>query len=43
MTKFAVGFVCGLVVATVGFSGVAKLGDQAVQSTQQVLQEQVKK
>jgi len=30
MTKFIVGFVLGLVVATVGFSGVAKILDHGV-------------
>ncbi len=42
MTKFAVGFVCGLIVATVGFQGVALLADQGVKAAQTTLNEQVK-
>jgi hypothetical protein len=30
MTRFVVGFVVGLVVATVGFSGVARILDKSI-------------
>ncbi len=43
MIKLSIGFVIGLIVATVGFSGVAKLSDQAVDSAKHTLTEQVKK
>ena len=39
MTKFLIGFVAGLVVATVGFSGVARIMDSGVQTIQQTTQE----
>ena len=42
MTKFIVGFICGLVVATVGFQGVALLADQGVKAAQASLTDQVK-
>ena len=31
MTKFIVGFILGIVVASIGFSGVARLMDSGVQ------------
>ena len=34
MTKFILGFVLGLVVAAVGFSGVARIFDKGVQTIQ---------
>ena len=34
MTKLFIGFVLGLVVATVGFSGVARIFDRGVQTIQ---------
>lgn len=34
MIKFIVGFVCGLAVAAVGFSGVARILDRGVQQIQ---------
>jgi len=43
MIKFVAGFVTGLVIATVGFSGVAKLGDQVVSEAKVQLEQQVKK
>jgi hypothetical protein len=43
MIKFAAGFITGLVIATVGFTGVAKLGDQAVVEAKTQLEQQVKK
>ena len=39
MTKFLIGFVAGLVVATVGFSGVARIMDSGVQTIQQTTKE----
>ena len=35
MSKFIAGFVAGLVVATVGFSGIARIMDRGVQTIQQ--------
>lgn len=34
MTKFLIGFVLGLVVASVGFSGIARIADKGVQTIQ---------
>ncbi len=34
MTKFIVGFVAGIVVASVGFSGIARIADKGVQTIQ---------
>jgi hypothetical protein len=34
MTKFVVGFVAGIVVASVGFSGIARIADKGVQQIQ---------
>ena len=34
MTKLIIGFVLGLVVAAVGFSGVARIFDKGVQTIQ---------
>ena len=34
MIKLAIGFVLGLVVATVGFSGIARILDNGVQTIQ---------
>jgi uncharacterized membrane protein YtjA (UPF0391 family) len=42
MTKFIVGFVLGVVVATVGFSGVAKMADQGVAKVQSVAKDAAK-
>lgn len=39
MTNFIVGFVLGLIVATVGFSGVARIMDSGVQTIQQTTKE----
>ena len=35
MTKFLAGFVLGIVVAAVGFSGIARIADKGVQTIQQ--------
>ena len=42
MTNFLAGFILGIVVSTVGFTGIAKLADNAVEKTKAVVQEQVK-
>ena len=42
MTKFLVGFILGIVVATVGFSGIARMLDNGVNKVKEVSQEQVK-
>jgi hypothetical protein len=36
MTKFLVGFILGIVVATIGFSGVARLLDNGVSKVKEV-------
>jgi hypothetical protein len=42
MTKFLVGFIFGIVVSTVGFSGIAKMADNGVNKIKEVTEEQVK-
>ena len=42
MTKFVVGFISGIVVATIGFSGVASLGDKGVDKIKEVSREAAK-
>ena len=42
MTKFLVGFIFGIVVSTVGFSGIAKMADNGVDKIKEVTVEQVK-
>jgi hypothetical protein len=42
MTKFILGFIFGIVVSTVGFSGIAKIADNGVNKVKEVTQEQVK-
>ena len=39
MIKFVVGFVLGVTVATVGFSGMAQIMDSGVQTIQQTTKE----
>jgi hypothetical protein len=39
MTKFIVGFVLGLVVASVGFTGLARMADHGVESIKSNAQE----
>lgn len=39
MTKFIAGFLCGVVVATIGFSGVARLLDNGVNKVKEVATE----
>jgi|DEB0MinimDraft_3_1074331.scaffolds.fasta_scaffold807393_1 hypothetical protein len=38
MTKFLIGVVAGIVLATVGFNGMAQLGNRAVQGIQSFAQ-----
>jgi hypothetical protein len=42
MSKFLAGFILGIVVATVGFSGIARMLDNGVNKVKEVSQEQVK-
>jgi uncharacterized membrane protein YtjA (UPF0391 family) len=42
MTNLLIGFVLGIVVSTVGFSGIAKMADNGVNKVKEVTQEQVK-
>jgi len=42
MTKLAIGFVLGLIVATVGFSGVARIMDHGVEAVKTQSQELAK-
>jgi len=42
MFKLFVGFILGIVVATVGFSGIARMLDNGVNKVKEVSQEQVK-
>lgn len=42
MKNFLIGVVFGIVVATVGFGGIAKLLDNGVNKTKSIVQEQVK-
>ena len=39
---YIVSFVFGIIVATVGFTGVAKIGDQAVDKVQSITKETFK-
>ena len=39
MIKFVIGFVVGVTVATVGFSGIARISDSGVQTIQQTTKE----
>jgi hypothetical protein len=41
--NFILGFIAGIVVVTVGFTGVAVMADHAVDQAKQFVQEQVKK
>ena len=40
--NFILGILLGIIIATVGFSGIAKMADRAVEKTKTVVQEQVK-
>lgn len=42
MIKFVAGFILGIVVATVGFSGIARMLDNGVNKVKEVSVEQVK-
>jgi hypothetical protein len=39
MTKFVIGFILGVIVATIGFSGVARLLDSGVDVVKEKSQE----
>ena len=41
MSKLLIGFILGIVVATVGFSGIARMLDNGVNKVKEVSQEQV--
>ena len=40
MFNFISGVIVGIIVATIGFSGVARVMDKAVDKTKQIVQEQ---
>ena len=42
MINFVIGFILGVVVATVGFSGIARMLDNGVNKVKEVSQEQAK-
>jgi hypothetical protein len=42
MKNFILGTLFGIVIATVGFSGIAKLLDNSVNKTKAIVEEQVK-
>jgi hypothetical protein len=42
MSKLLIGFILGIVVSTVGFSGIARMLDNGVNKVKEVSQEQVK-
>jgi hypothetical protein len=42
MTQFLIGLVLGIAVATVGFSGVAKIADKGVTQVQTVVKDVAK-
>jgi hypothetical protein len=42
MKNFILGTIFGIVISTIGFSGVAKLLDNGVNKTKTIVQEQVK-
>jgi len=42
MKNFILGTIFGIVISTVGFSGIAKLLDNGVNKTKTIVQEQVK-
>jgi hypothetical protein len=42
MTKIIIGFILGIVVSTIGFSGLARLADQGVSTIKQTSQEMAK-
>jgi hypothetical protein len=42
MSKLFIGFILGVVVSTVGFSGIARMLDNGVNKVKEVSQEQIK-
>jgi hypothetical protein len=39
MFKFAAGVIFGIVISTIGFSGLANIGDKSIQKVQEVAKE----
>jgi hypothetical protein len=42
MINFLIGTIFGIAVSTIGFQGIAKIGDRAVDQTKVIIQETVK-
>jgi len=42
MSKFIIGFILGIVVSTIGFSGLARMADRGVDQLKQTSQEVAK-
>jgi hypothetical protein len=42
MGKFFAGFICGIVISTVGFGGVARMLDHGVEKVQDISKENAK-
>lgn len=42
MTKIIIGFVLGVVISTIGFSGLARLADKGVSTIKQTSQDMAK-
>lgn len=42
MMNFLLGTIFGIMVSTIGFQGLAKIGDRAVDQTKTIIQETVK-
>jgi hypothetical protein len=42
MSKLVIGFILGIVVSTVGFSGIARMADKGVDKVKEVTLEQAK-
>ena len=42
MSKLLIGFILGIIVSTVGFSGIAKMADKGVDKVKEITIEQVK-
>jgi hypothetical protein len=42
MTKLIIGFVLGVIVSTIGFTGLARVADRGVESIKQTSQEVAK-
>lgn len=42
MVNFILGTIFGIAISTIGFQGIAKIGDRAVDQTKAIIQETVK-